>query len=342
LAEIGAPAHELLGKAAKDATDLETRTRAADVARGMDRLFLQEVRRFQGYADETDHKVTRVVVSPDGRRAVSSGSAMLRYWDIQSSKQILDFGPIPKPCYWVLTLSKDGARAIAGGHDNIARVFDLATGKQLQQFVGHTGNVSAAILLGDGSRALTASAPDRSIRLWDVQTGNQTLAFDQTGDAVRCMGVSPDGKILVAAHFPEGKANNGTLRLWDIGTGKTLGALEGSTTATGTVSFSPDGKTVLDGTLRLWDVATRKELKPFKDRPEGILYAVFTPDGKRILTGGENPRSTLRVWDVATGELILESEKLGGGILCVAALPDNERCMTATRDGVIRLWQWKR
>jgi hypothetical protein len=48
------------------------------------------------------------------------------------------------------------------------------------------------------------------------------------------------------------------------------------------------------------------------------------------------------MWDVASGKLLFESEEMGGGFMWVTPLPDNQRCMTATRDGMIRLWQWKR
>jgi WD40 repeat protein len=341
LAGLGEPAFDLLEKAAKDGPDLEVRSRAADVMRVISKSFLWEVRRFEGHAAEHQRMATRVVITPDGRRAVSSGSGMLRSWDIESGKQVLAFGPITTPNYWVLTLSKDATRVIAGGHDNSARVFDLATGKQLQQFVGHTTLIAGAILLADGKRAITASY-DPSPRLWDVQTGKEILTFENNGEAVRCLAVSPDGKMLAGVHFPATTVINGTVSLWDIDTGKVIRAMEGRSTAINTVSFSPDGKTLLDGTLRVWDVASGQELKQFKGRPEGIKYAVFTPDGRRILTGGDNPKSMLRVWDVASGNLILESAPFGGGIMCVAALPDNQRCMAATRDGMLWLWQWKR
>jgi hypothetical protein len=341
LLAIGTPALAPLRKAAKDGASLETRTRAADLVRAIGKSLVLEVRRFEGHAEEPQRMATRVVVSPDGRRAVSSGSGMLRQWDLDSGQQLLAFGPIAAPNYWVMRLSTDGKRVLAGGHDNNARIFDLATGKQLQEFVGHTALLTGAALLPDGKRAITA-AYDRSIRVWDAQTGKEIRILEKTGQMVRCLAVAPDGKTLAAADFPSTSERGGKVRLWDSDTGKLIRTMDGNTTAINTVSFSPDGKTVLDGTLRLWEVASGKELKPFKDRPEGVRYAVFTPDGRRILTGGDNPHSVLRVWDLASGDLVFETEPFGDGILCVAALPDNQSCLTATRDGVVRLWQLER
>jgi hypothetical protein len=84
-----------------------------------------------------------------------------------------------------------------------------------------------------------------------------------------------------------------------------------------------------------------KQLKQFEDGPVGIECAVITLNGQRVISGGDPRTSTLREWEVASGKLLFESEPVGGGFLSIAATLDNRRCLTATRDGVVRLWQWK-
>jgi WD40 repeat protein len=344
LADIGEPALTALEQAAKDDSDIEIRSRANELLRIIYKSFLHEVRRYEGHAQEPQRKATRVVVTPDGRFAVTSGSAMLRYWDIEGGKQLLAFGPIARPSYWALALSKDGKRIIAGGEDNLATLYEVATGKQIQQFVGHTDLIRGAALLPDNKRAITGSW-DKTIRLWDIETGKQLLAFDNVNESVRGLAVSPDGKILAGAHFGDKDKGPGTIRLWDIEKGNVIRTMGPFELPISTVCYASDGKTLLssgfDGTLRLWDVASGKELKQFKERPYRIEFAVLTPDGRRILACGDQS-SALQVWDVASGKLVAESEEVGGGMLCLAALPDNRRCLISSRDGLIRLWQWKR
>jgi WD40 repeat protein len=102
-------------------------------------------------------------------------------------------------------------------------------------------------------KSVVSGGDDRTLRLWDVGTGQPRGAPLQghTGP-VRSVAFSPDGRTLVS-----GGADR-TLRLWDPGTGQPRAApLQGHTDVVTSVAFSPDGKTVVSGgadrMLRLWD-----------------------------------------------------------------------------------------
>ncbi len=112
------------------------------------------------------------------------------------------------------------------------------------------------------------------------------------------------------------------------------------------MAFSPDGKTLastsFDSTIRLWDVVTGKEIKRFEGHTARVEYVAFTPDGKRIVSCGNMQDPTLKLWDVASGQQLLEAERVKEGYHCVTVLPDGRHCVTAGRDGMIRLWEWKK
>jgi WD40 repeat protein len=68
--------------------------------------------------------------------------------------------------------------------------------------------VFAAIFHQDGTRIASASQ-DRTIRLWDVATGEEVARLAGHTNYVFSLSFSPDGKTLVSS------SGDGTLRLWD-------------------------------------------------------------------------------------------------------------------------------
>jgi len=346
LAAIGEPALELLRLAATDNADPEVRERAGQLVRVIGTTLFREVRRFNGHIGAVAGRlwVTRVAVTPDGKQVVSAGAGALRCWELASGKEILVFGDPKAGHCWGLGISSDGRRVIAGDDGKVARVFDLKTGKQVQELVGHTGPVWGAALLADGKRAVTGSW-DQSLRVWDVGSGQEIRAFAGVRGNVRCLAVSPDEKSVATGHFdqPDGP---GTVRLWDIEKGQEIRSFEGHTLPVNSVAFSPDGKTLLsasfDKTVRLWDVASGKELRSFKGHAGGVETAAFTPDGRRVVSCGDYKNPSLRLWDVASGKQIFESAEVPQGFLGLAVLPDGRHCISTGKDSVVRVWHWAR
>ena len=81
-----------------------------------------------------------------------------------------------------------------------------------------------------------------TLKVWDAQTGQETLTLKGHSDFVSSVGFSPDGKRIVSG------SGDKTLKVWDAQTGKetlTLKGHEGSFVSS--VSFSPDGKRIVSG-----------------------------------------------------------------------------------------------
>ncbi len=60
---------------------------------------------------------------------------------------------------------------MSGSGDKTLKLWDVATGKEIRTFVGHTSTVDSVAFSPDGRTALSGSG-DRTLKLWDV-TGRQ-------------------------------------------------------------------------------------------------------------------------------------------------------------------------
>ena len=141
-----------------------------------------------GVVDADAHKLIKRVkiggnpynlnFTPDGRQVVATAYGSLRCWEVASAKVGVVF-EWPKTGYsWSVAIAPDGGRVIVGSDGGMVRIFDMKTGKLVQQLEGHTDSVWGVALLADGKRAVTGSW-DRSLRVWDVDSGKQIRAFEK-------------------------------------------------------------------------------------------------------------------------------------------------------------------
>ncbi len=105
--------------------------------------------------------------------------------------------------------SRDGKCLVTCGDDDMARLWDVATGAKLQEFEGHAQSVTDIDITADGTRVLTVS-DDETIRVWDTSTGLEITTFGQVGDGVNVCQVTEDGKFAVTAN------RAGEIKLWPI------------------------------------------------------------------------------------------------------------------------------
>ena len=203
----------------------------------------------------------------------------------------------------------------------------------ISTFQGHQNWVCLVAFSPDGARLVSGSA-DRTIKLWDVETGDclQTLMGHRSW--VMSVAFSPDGTRLMS-----GSADR-TIKLWDVETGDCLQTLTGHRHGVWSVAFSPNGQCFVSGsadrTIRLWDAATGDCLQTFMGHEHGVWSVAFSPDGRSLASGSAD--QTVRLWDVATGACQQTLSSHSNWVWMVAFSPDGRSLASGSADQTVRLW----
>jgi WD40 repeat protein len=205
--------------------------------------------------------------------------------------------------------------------------------RPVRELRGHTGWVISVALSPDGRLALSGSH-DRTMRLWDVATGQEKRRFKELGDWVEAVAFSPDGRQALSG------CEDRTVRLWEVDSGRKLKCFQGHKSGVRAVAFSPDGRRALsggkDGTVRLWDVTTGKELRYFDGHHNQVESVAFVPGGGQVLSGSWDQK--LRLWDVETGREVRQFEGHTSGVESVAVSDDGRLALSGGGDATVRLW----
>src|SRR5205807_1893257 len=144
-------------------------------------------------------------------------------------------------------------------------------------------------------RALISGGADRTLRLWDVSTGQEVARFGDPRHEVGCLAVVPAGNVLAGQGV--------SVRLWAPRTNRELLRLTGHTDAVRSIAVSRDGKRAVTGsddrTVRVWDLHNGREIQRMARHKAGVTGVAISPDGKLILSSSRD--GSLRLWDAANG-----------------------------------------
>lgn len=156
----------------------------------------------------TRHRgVKSLLITPDGKTLISSGSEGLVLWLDADSGSLLGEFKGHRTEVSSLVLSPDATRIASGDWNGELRILDVKTRREMvttQQPEAVSG------LAWRGERLVSASWDGR-IRVWNVAAKSLDLAFEiDTGRPIHGLSVSPDGTLAATV------CGESTIELWQL------------------------------------------------------------------------------------------------------------------------------
>ncbi|WP_436514744.1 caspase family protein [Ekhidna sp. To15] len=182
--------------------------------------------------------------------------------------------------------------------------FSFSQGNELIIRQGHTAGINMVQYSPAGKYVYSAS-DDKSIKMWDVQTGIDVNTFNAHEAPVNSIHLSDDGKLLVSAD------RAGTVILWDAITGDIRSKIKAHSGSANTAKLSKDASKIITGgddeLLKIW-TAAGDSIKTISGFSAPIMNLAISPEGDRIVTGGgKNNGVEVKLVDPEKGKILADA-----------------------------------
>ncbi|WP_009633668.1 serine/threonine-protein kinase [Synechocystis sp. PCC 7509] len=191
-----------------------------------------------------------------------------------------------------------------------------------------------ATSISDNGQVLASGSQDRTIKVWNVRTGQLQRTLLGHKDTVRSLAMSAEGRTLASG------SGDTTIKLWDLSQGKLIGTFSGHSSPVWSVDFAPDGKTLIsaseDGSINIWNLRTGATKTIESAHNSRIFSIAVSPDNQTFATGSKD--KTIKLWQLPTGKLLRTINEHKDAVRAIAYSPDGTQLASGSWDTTIHIW----
>ncbi|KAH7918886.1 WD40 repeat-like protein [Leucogyrophana mollusca] len=214
-------------------------------------------------------------------------------------------------------------------------------------FRGHELNsiISCVVYFHDG-RQIASGSSDMTVRIWNVESGQQEgeSLIHYTG--INGIAISPDGKNITSRVTDK-------VVVWNVARREKLYEIKmlendvlSWTRPAVPVAYSTGGRWIAAGSLpgdklHLWDLDTGSPAKKPLTSVKSVKCLAFSPNGPQIASSPGRAKAYVRVWDAKTGQEIgqpLVLEHTHNNVSCLAVIVGGRRVVSGSFDNTVRVW----
>lgn len=194
-----------------------------------------------------------------------------------------------------------------------------------------TAKVLVARYSPDGKRIMTA-LDDRTIRIWDAETGRPMFAPMQHDSDILEVAWSADGKRIASS------SEDAKVHLWDALSGNPVRQPFRLAKPLAHIALSPDGNSILGsykGEVYLFNATTGSVISPKPTYHDDVNVVSFSNNAQYAVIGTDD--DTADIVDAATAKR-LHRLSLGNAALSAVFSSDSRYVMTASEDHTAHIW----
>ncbi|PMB49830.1 hypothetical protein CEN39_20185 [Fischerella thermalis CCMEE 5201] len=196
-----------------------------------------------------------VTFTPDGRLLATGGDdRTICFWDLMQRRVIVALS-LDDTAAHSLALSPDGEILVTGSYRKI-KVWRVCqqegktpNAQLLNTLTGHS-HIVCSLAMSSDRQILVSGSRDKTIKVWQLETGELLHTLKGHRDGVYAIALSPDGQTIAS-----GSADK-TIKLWHLQTGELLGTFTGHLHTVTAVAFTTSGEILvsgsLDKTIKIW------------------------------------------------------------------------------------------
>eukprot|EP01139_Manchomonas_bermudensis_P004794 Amastigsp_a174353_13362.p1 type:complete len:321 gc:universal Amastigsp_a174353_13362:977-15(-) len=217
---------------------------------------------------------------------------------------------------------------------NLTRDDPMEVGYARRALSGHSHFVQDVVISCDSQFALSCSW-DKTLRLWDLNTGKTERRFVDHSKDVLSVAFSADNRQIVSG------ARDKTIKLWNtLGHCKYTISEDGHQGWVSCVRFSPNQVTPIivsggwDKVVKVWNLTNCKLKTNLYGHTGPVNTVTVSPDGSLCASGGKD--GTAMLWDLNEGKHLYQLE-CGVQINSLCFSPNRYWLCASTNEG-IRIW----
>ncbi|CAD6564821.1 MAG: hypothetical protein ASARMPREDX12_004446 [Alectoria sarmentosa] len=235
----------------------------------------------------------------------------------------------------VMCLQFDDSVLITGSYDAMIKVWDLASGEEIQTLKGHTSGIRC--LQFDDSKLISGSI-DRTLKIWDWRKGECIATHDAHSNGI--VGLHFDSSLLATASMDK------TIKIWNF-TDSSRFTLRGHTDWVNAVRVDSASRTVLsasdDCTVKLWDLDTKSCIKTFEGHVGQVQQVITLPhdfdfEDTEVDDSDGTSSTTSTQSHPQFPQPATQAEPYGPGFTASDRPMPPRFMLTGALDGTIRLW----